>query len=114
MLKGMQFVVIHVPEVPAVEDFYINTLGLTVADRNPGFLQLAPDGGATVALGQAPGRDHIELWWYVDDAEATLATLRARGVEIAQPIADMPFGRTFAIKDPAGTTLYLLQPAEPN
>lgn len=112
MLHGMQFVVVHVPAVAAVEAFYTETLGLSVAARNTGFLQLAPGGGASVALGEAAGRDPIELWWYVDDAEAELARLQARGVEIVQPIVDMPFGRTFAIKDPAGTTLYMLQPAQ--
>ena len=105
----MQFVVVHVPQVAAVEAFYTETLGLQVADRNPAFLQLAPDDGATVAFGEAQGRDAIELWWFVDDAEAELARLQARGVEIVQPIADMPFGRTFAIKDPAGNTLHMLQ-----
>jgi len=33
-------------------------------------------------------------------------------VEIVSPSADMPFGRTLAIKDPAGRTLYLLQPRQ--
>jgi predicted enzyme related to lactoylglutathione lyase len=111
MIHGMQFVLVHVPEVAAVEAFYTGTLGLSVAARNTGFLQLAPEGGASVAFGEAPGRDPVELWWYVDDAEAELARLQAQGVEIAQPIVDMPFGRTFAIKDPAGFTLYILQPA---
>lgn len=111
MIQGMQFVVVHVPAVAAVEAFYAETLGLAVADRNPAFLQLAPGGGATVAFGEAPGRDPIELWWYVNDAEAELARLEERGVPIVQPLVDMPFGRTFAIKDPAGTTLYFLQPA---
>ena len=45
----------------------------------------------------------------MDDADATCAELQARGVAIAGPPTDMPFGRTFSIKDPAGATLYMLQ-----
>jgi predicted enzyme related to lactoylglutathione lyase len=52
------------------------------------------------------------MWWYVDDAEATLAQLQAREIPIVEALADQPFGRTLAIQDPAGNKIYLLQLAQ--
>ena len=113
MLNGLQFVLIHVPSIAAVRSFYADTLGFTVEDEQPGFIQFAQPRGATFAISEegagAPGGG-TELWWFVDDVDAVHNELRERGVRIAEPPQDMPFGRTFAISDPAGTTLYLLQP----
>jgi len=51
----------------------------------------------------------VELWWYVDDADATHQELVGKGVTIVDPPHDMPFGRVFSIKEPAGGMLYMLQ-----
>ncbi len=113
MLQGLNFVMLHVPDVAAVRDFYAETLGLPLVDQNPGFLQFAPSGGgAALGIGVEPNADRIELWWFVGNADAAHIALRNKGVEIVSPPADMPFGRTLAIKDPAGSTLYLLQPRQ--
>jgi predicted enzyme related to lactoylglutathione lyase len=115
MLQGLNFVMYHVPNLKEARDFYVEKLGLTVAVEQPGFIQLEQPGGsgATFALGEAADAtpmQNAELWWFVADVDATHAALVAKGVEIASPLTDMPFGRTLAIKDPAGNTLYLLQP----
>lgn len=111
MLQGLNFVIVHVPDVAQARAYYTEKLGFTVENDVPGFVQFKQPGGASFAIvpetAEAP--DRIELWWFVDDADATCAELQARGVEIASPPTDMPFGRTFSIKDPAGTTLYMLQ-----
>ena len=110
MLQGLQFVMMHVPDVTAARDFYRDKLGFAVETENPGFVQFRqPEAGAAFALGQEGHGDPIELWWYVDDADATSRELTARGVEIVEPPHDMPFGRVFSIKEPAGNTLYILQ-----
>jgi len=110
MLQGLQFVMTHVPDVARARDFYVEKLGFTVEAENPDFVQFRPtEAGAAFALGQEGHGDPVELWWYVDDADATHADLAAKGVEIVDPPHDMPFGRVFAIKEPAGATLYMLQ-----
>lgn len=112
MLQGLQFVLMHVPSVAQVETFYAQQLGFTVEDRQPGFVQYKQPNGATFAISEdstvVPGGG-VELWWFVDDADAACAELAERGVPIASPPADQPFGRTFSINDPAGNTLYMLQ-----
>lgn len=110
MIQGLQFVFVHVPNVAAVRNFYAETLGFTVVDESPAFLQLrASGGGADYAFGEdanaQPG-ENPELWWLVDDADATYAELKGKGVSIASEPMDLPFGRAFAIHDPAGNTLH--------
>lgn len=113
MVQGLQFVMMHVPDVATARDFYRDTLGCAVEAENPGFVQFVPtERGAAFALGQEGHGDPVELWWYVDDADATHRELAARGVRIVEPPHDMPFGRVFSIKEPAGATLYMLQLAQ--
>jgi predicted enzyme related to lactoylglutathione lyase len=116
MLSGLNFVVVHVPNLAEARTFYTEKLGLTVADdRLPGFVQFAqPEGhGATFGLQEAADARPVadpELWWYVENADATRAALAKAGVTIASEPKDLPFGRALSVKDPAGNTIYLLQP----
>lgn len=110
MLKGLNFIIRHVDDVAATRDFYVQKLGLAVEEAAPGFVQFAGSGGATFALGDAGAGDPLELWWFVDDADATHRELQSRGVEIVAPPSEMPFGRTLAIRDCDGNPLHLLQP----
>lgn len=117
MLQGLNFVMLHVRDFEEARAFYTEKLGLAVVDEQPQFVQFAQPGGqgASFAMGvsaEAQPFGDPELWWYVDDADVAHAALVAKGVEIAAPPVDMPFGRTFAIKDPAGNTLYIMQPRQ--
>jgi predicted enzyme related to lactoylglutathione lyase len=115
MLNGLQFVLAHVSDLATARAFYTETLGLTVAAEQPGFVQFAQPGGkgAWFALSESadarPFSDP-ELWWYVDDADAVSAQLAQRGVAIVEQPHDMPFGRVFTIHDPAGAAIYMLEP----
>ncbi len=118
MVQGLNFIMVHIPDVGLVKDFYTEKLGLTIEDQQPGFIQFGQPGGkgATLAVGnQGAGeaRDPIELWWYVDNAQRTHDKLVEQGVEVVVPLANMPFGRSFAVKDPAGQTIFLLEPGQP-
>ncbi len=117
MFNGLNFVMAHVPSIAEVLPFYTEKLGFEIEDQMPGFVQFKqPNGqGATYALseeGQVKLDTSLELWWFVDDAEATQAHLRSLDIPIVQPLTDEPFGRTLAIQDPAGNKLYLLQLAQ--
>ncbi|MDB5074558.1 MAG: hypothetical protein JWO42_737 [Chloroflexi bacterium] len=111
MFQGLQFVILHVPDLAAARGFYTERLGFEVEAEQPGFIQFrTPGSGATFAISQDDGsRERKEAWWFVDDADATHAALKAKGVEIVTPPHDEPFGRALAIKDPSGANLYLLQ-----
>ena len=111
---GLNFVVVHVSDLAAARDFYTEKLGLVVNNEDPGFITFVQPGGAgaTFALQEdAPARafEQPELWWYVKNADAAHAALAAKHVELG-PLVDQPFGRTFTFQDPAGNTLYVLQP----
>lgn len=108
METNLDFVLLHVPDLAAARTFYTEKLGFTVEDENPGFIQFGRPNGAVFALQADPAaRPHtgVELWWLVPDADATHDALKAKGVPIAEPLADQPFGRTFSVADPAGNTL---------
>ncbi len=96
MNSGLQFVVRHVQDIDAARAFYIEKMGLAVEVEQPGFVQFkAPDGAPfAISLASAdpvaaalPGgqSESLELWWYVDDADAVCAELQSRGVEIVFP-----------------------------
>ncbi len=116
MISGLNFVLIHVSSVTNVLPFYTEKLHLEVESQGPDFVQFKQPGGqgAIFALSADGLNDPIanaELWWYVDNAEATLADLQQQDVTIVDPLTDMPFGRTFTIQDPEGHKMYMLQSA---
>ena len=121
MNSSVQFIVRHVTDIAAARAFYTEKLGFEVEAEQPGFVQFKAPGGAPFAISLAsadpvaaelPGgqSEALELWWYVDDADATCAELKDRGVEIVFPPKAVPFGRAFAIKDAAGAYCFVLQP----
>lgn len=109
MLSGPNFVIRNVADLAGTRRFYTEKLGFRVEEEQPGFVQFAKTGGTPYALVENPSGEAAEIWWNVDDVDATQEQLRANGVEIVQPPKDEPFGRTLVIRDTAGNTLYLLQ-----
>lgn len=111
MGNGPNFIIMHVRDTSKARQFYGETLGYTVEAESPDFVQFKAINGTTLALSTEQGGDPVELWWFVEDADASHDSMRANGVEIVSAPRDEPFGRAFAIKDPSGNTLNLLQPA---
>src|SRR5438105_14863858 len=99
MLQGLNLVIVHVPDVAQARAYYTEKLGFTVENDVPGFVQFKQPGGASFAIvpetAEAP--DRIELWSFVDDADATCAVVHARRVAIASPTTEMPLGRPLPI-----------------
>lgn len=117
MLQGLNFVLLHVTDSEKAVAFYTEKLGLAIEVQQGSFVQFKqPMGqGASFAISQeGDGRpvQNMELWWYVDDADATYADLVAKDVPVAQQLKDEPFGRTFAVKDPSGNTVYIMRLAD--
>ncbi len=50
MLNGPSFILLHVRDVDQARKFYTDSLGYQVEDEQPGFVQFANTGGATLAL----------------------------------------------------------------
>lgn len=116
MLLGLDFVMLHVPDLEQARAFYTEKLGLAVEDQQPGFVQFKKAGmGAIFALQEHAGvspHQGVELWWIVDNADTTYATLVSHDVEIVSQPSDEPFGRAFTVKDPAGNLINMFQPAK--
>ncbi|MDR6905200.1 catechol 2,3-dioxygenase-like lactoylglutathione lyase family enzyme [Agromyces sp. 3263] len=112
---------IHVPvsDVDRAKDFYVNKLGFN-ADHDQRvsddlrFVQLTPPGSAcSIAIGEGLGAtlepgslDVIQV--VIDDADAVLADLRAKGVE-AEGVDEQAWGRFITLKDPDGNRWTLQQ-----
>ena len=112
-LIGPDFIGLQVADLDAARDFYTDIVGLTPAPFAPPgavvfdtrpipFAVRTPvvDLEATRPLGHG-----ISLWFGCDDADTLHDHLDAKGVTIAFPPKDGPFGRYFAFEDPFGYTI---------
>lgn len=114
-------------------DFYVGTLGLEVAtDLDLGFMRWltvrVPGDEAREVLLEVPGppamdpdtaasvrdlltRGAMGGWLSIttDDAHATFATLRDRGVDITDEPTERPYGIDFGIRDPFGNAIRIGQ-----
>ena len=103
------FVLYYVDDIEAARRFYVETLGLTVQRQHPTFVQFE---NFAIASDEAVGGSREpEVYWVVPDANAAFAELSPH-IEVAVPLRDMPFGKVFAVKDPTGNPIYLLEWAQ--
>lgn len=80
--KGRVASRIPVEDLDRAEAFYAEKLGLEPVERRPGGLRYRCASGEFalfVSAGSASG-DHTQMGWEVDDIEAVVRELRARGV----------------------------------
>jgi len=112
---------IHVPvtDVDRAKAFYVDQLGFNAdhdfqVSEEVRFVQLTPPGSAcSIAIGTGlggtlePGRqDTIQV--VIDDADAALADLRAKGVD-AEGVDEQDWGRFVSVTDPDGNRWTLQQ-----
>jgi len=120
---------IYVLDQDEALDFYVNTLGLEVAtDTDLGFMRWltvrVPGDPVREILLERPGPPAMDeataaevralltkgagggsLFLTTDDAHATFATLRDRGVDVYDEPAERPYGIDFGIRDPFGNAI---------
>jgi predicted enzyme related to lactoylglutathione lyase len=101
-----EFALEYVEDVEEARHFYENVMGLKAERAHPTFVQY---GHFAIASDERVGEGgEPELYWSVADADAALAELTGKA-EIAVPMKAMPFGKVFAVKDPAGRPRFLLE-----
>ena len=87
MLKGSD-VAARLPaqDLARAKSFYRDKLGLTPSEERPGGLRYQCGNGWFSLFESAgvPSGNHTQLAWEVDDVDATVAQLRARGVVFEQ------------------------------
>ena len=111
MITGLHAIVFS-PEADKVRAFFADTLGFSSVDAGGGWLIFAMP-PAELAVHPA-GESRHELYLMCDDIHETLAGLRAKGVEVAQQVADQGWGLLAAIRLPDGTQLPIYQPRHPS
>ena len=137
MLNALTITQIYVPDQDQALDFYVGKLGFEVTND----MQFGPMRWLTVALPGDPGRQLLlekpgppsmseetaaevrqaiskgvaggHLFLACDDAYATHADLRAKGVEITEEPVDQPYGIDFGLRDPFGNHLRIAQMKQP-
>jgi predicted enzyme related to lactoylglutathione lyase len=100
------FVLEYVTDIEAARRFYVDIVGLEVERQAPAFIQfknfaIASDASLT-------GTREPEVYWLVDDVDAVYNQISPK-TEVIFPLKQMPFGKVFGIKDPAGKPLFLIQ-----
>ena len=100
------FALEYVSDIEAAKRFYVEVMGLGVERYHPTYVQF--EHFAIASDESVGGSDAPELYWLVDDAEATFRELSGKA-EVATPIKEMPFGKVFAINDPDGRPRYVLE-----
>jgi lactoylglutathione lyase len=113
MFTKFGIVMVVVSEIERSVSFYRDTLGLSLKFTSPEFAQFDVDG---VNLGLHPKSEHlpastsggISFGFYVDDIEATLATLHSRGVKLLHRSSEN-FGELSIIADPDGYGIQICQ-----
>ena len=100
MITGMHAIVFS-PDAEKVRAFFADVLNLRSVDAGGGWLIFALP-PAELAVHPADGDGHHELYLMCDDIHATLAELRAKGVEVAREVSDQGWGLLAAIRLPDG------------
>jgi predicted enzyme related to lactoylglutathione lyase len=100
------FVLEYVTDIEAAKRFYVEVLGLEVERYSPMFIQFS--NFAIASDESMTGNRDPEVYWVVDDADAALKDLSQKA-EVSLPLKQMPFGKVFGIKDPAGQPQYLVE-----
>ncbi len=101
---------LYAPDAERARDFFRDVLGWPGVDAGRGWLIFAAP-PTELAVHPADGDEaHHEFYFMCDDLEATVAELRAKGVEFTAPIADQGWGRVTRLRIPGGGEIGLYQP----
>ncbi len=101
------FILEYVPDIDTARKYYEDVLGKKVERVSPRWIQFEDH----LAIGSdesLSGSREPEVYWLVEDAEATYRELSQKA-EIVMPLESRPFGKVFGIKSPSGRPLYLVE-----
>ncbi|MFC0110400.1 VOC family protein [Kibdelosporangium aridum] len=111
MITGMHAIV-YSKQAEETRAFFRDVLGWPSVDAGGGWLifQSPP---AEVAAHPTDGDGAHELYLMCDDIEATVAELKAKGVEFTTDVTDQGWGLLTEFALPGGGTMGLYQPRHP-
>jgi predicted enzyme related to lactoylglutathione lyase len=112
VITGVHAIVFS-PAAEKVRAFFADVLDLRSVDAGGGWLIFALP-PAEMAVHPADGGTRHELYLMCDDIHATLAELRAKGVEVSSDVSDQGWGLLATIRLPDGSDLPVYQPRHPS
>ena len=106
--------IIYATDAEAARAFLRDTLGLSNVDAGNGWLIFkSPPAELAVHPTGPPDTGKIELYLMCDDLDATVADLRAKGVECGGEVTEQPWGLLTTLTVPGAGQLGLYQPRHP-
>lgn len=108
LLKKVDAVTVHVPDLDAGVHFYGDVLGHSLEWRNDELGQAGlhlPDGDSELVLTTEHG---YEPNWLVDSVDAAVAVFVENGGRVLAEPFDIPVGRVGVVADPFGNVLVLV------
>ena len=109
MINGMH-ALIYTTKPEEMRAFFRDVLRFPCVDAGGGRLMFALPPSELATHPADAGREHHELSFMCDDVEATVADLRARGVEFSGDVSDRGWGLTIYMVLPDATQVMLYQP----
>lgn len=98
-----------VPDLAQAQAWYRDRLGFSIAwTDDAGRIGAVSHGDCALFFRETDARSAPATFWvFTDDVDAAEAELRARDVEIAEPLRDTPWGmRQFSVRDPYGNLFH--------
>jgi catechol 2,3-dioxygenase-like lactoylglutathione lyase family enzyme len=102
-------VLLYTPEAEALRAVFRDALGWEHVDAGDGWLIFALP-PAEIGVHPSDGSTHHELSLMCDDIEATVAELRAKGIEIRGELEDRGYGIVTTMILPGGVAIDLYEP----
>lgn len=109
MINGMH-TLIYTTKPDAMRAFFRDVLQFPYVDAGGGRLMFALPPSELATHPVDAGQEHHELSFMCDDVQATVADLRARGVEFAGDVTDRGWGMTIYMLLPDATQVMLYEP----
>jgi len=108
ILRRVDAVTVHVPDIDAGVGFYVDVLGHRVKWRNDAIGQAGlelPQGDSELVLTTEHG---YEPNWLVESVDDAVEVFRSHGGQVIAEPFDIPVGRLGVVLDPFGNALVLL------
>jgi catechol 2,3-dioxygenase-like lactoylglutathione lyase family enzyme len=106
--------IIYATDAEAAREFLQDVLGLSNVDAGHGWLIFkSPPAELAVHPTGPDGNGTVELYLMCDDLEATVAELRAKGVELSGEVTEERWGLLTTLTVPGAGQLGLYQPRHP-
>ncbi|BDU08090.1 extradiol dioxygenase [Nocardia cyriacigeorgica] len=106
--------IIYASDAEAARAFFRDVLGLAHVDAGHGWLIFKSPPAELAVHPTGPGDGgRTEMYLMCDDLAATIADLRAKGVEVADDIEEAGWGRVTRVTVPGAGEIGLYEPLHP-